>query len=144
MAETKQGGPYPKILEQSIFVNCIYLSQPINPFIDTVMLDNNLRELSVIADVSCDATNPYNPIPVYYGATTFDNPLISVKINIGKQLDVIAIDHLPSLLPREASESFCNDLLPYLLEIQNGIENSPVWVGAQTLYNAKVEEMSLE
>ena len=70
--------PYEEILDQSIFVNCIYLSKPIPPFLTKEMLDKK-KELAVICDVSCDATNPNNPIPVYYGSTTFDKPLINIK-----------------------------------------------------------------
>ena len=79
MAETKKGGPFEQILEQDVFVNCIYLSQPIPPFLTKEMLDGKENRLSVIADVSCDATNPHNPIPVYFGATTFDDPLIRIN-----------------------------------------------------------------
>lgn len=62
--ETKRGGPFPEILKHSVFVNCIYLSSKIEPFITMEMIKNDKdRKLSVIADVSCDATNPYNPIP---------------------------------------------------------------------------------
>jgi saccharopine dehydrogenase (NAD+, L-lysine-forming) len=32
-------------------------------------------------------------------------------------LDVIAIDNLPSLLPRESSDAFSADLLPHLLTL---------------------------
>ena len=91
MQETAKGGPFDQILKHDIFVNCIYLSTPIPPFLTKAMLENE-RLLSVICDVSCDgiflivkigfndslATNPHNPIPVYFGATTFDDPLIKV------------------------------------------------------------------
>jgi hypothetical protein len=79
MEETKAGGPFKEILKHDIFVNCIYLSNKIPPFLTKEMLDDPSRVLSVIADVSCDATNPNNPIPVYFGATTFDDPLITIK-----------------------------------------------------------------
>jgi saccharopine dehydrogenase (NAD+, L-lysine-forming) len=81
MEETKVGGPFKEILKHEVFVNCIYLSTPIPPFLTKEMLNNAGRKLSVIADVSCDATNPHNPIPVYFGATTFDKPLIKVETN---------------------------------------------------------------
>lgn len=32
-------------------------------------------------------------------------------------MTVISIDHLPTLLPREASEAFSSDLLPSLLQL---------------------------
>jgi saccharopine dehydrogenase (NAD+, L-lysine-forming) len=46
---------------------------------------------------------------------------------------------LPTLLPREASESFCNDLLPYLETLDNWRED-PVWKRAGDLFDEKVLE----
>ncbi|KAG6372980.1 hypothetical protein JVT61DRAFT_7027 [Boletus reticuloceps] len=40
-----------------------------------------------------------------------------VSRNVVPSLSVISIDHLPTLLPREASEQFSADLLPSLLEL---------------------------
>ena len=34
-----------------------------------------------------------------------------------KPLDVVAIDHFPSLLPRESSTRFANDSTPHLLKL---------------------------
>ena len=146
MAETKQGGPFDQILRQDVFVNCIYLSKPIPPFLTKEMLDDETKLLSVISDVSCDATNPHNPIPVYFGATTFDDPLINIKTKrfeiliISKPVDVIAIDHLPTLVPREASDKFVEDLLPTLLELTNR-EGSVVWKEAERIYWEKVDTL---
>lgn len=65
-----------------IFVNCIYLSSAIPPFVnlDTIKAAGAKRRLSVIADVSCDTTNPFNPIPVYDVMTTFDAPTVEVDV----------------------------------------------------------------
>jgi saccharopine dehydrogenase (NAD+, L-lysine-forming) len=134
MEETKIGGPFDEILAHDIFVNCIYLSQPIPPFLTKEML-NQEKRLSVISDVSCDATNPHNPIPVYFGATTFDKPLIHLE-TLGTPVDVIAIDHLPTLVPREASDRFALDLLPTLLALKDR-KSSPVWSDAEQLYHEK-------
>jgi saccharopine dehydrogenase (NAD+, L-lysine-forming) len=63
LAETKdRNGPYMEIVEADIFVNCIYLSKPIPPFINAEVLASPKRALSVICDVSCDTTNPHNPM----------------------------------------------------------------------------------
>ncbi|KAH6573555.1 hypothetical protein BSLG_004846 [Batrachochytrium salamandrivorans] len=140
MAETAKGGPFDEILRHEVFVNCIYLSQPITPFLTKTMLQDPSRVLSVLTDVSCDATNPHNPIPVYYGASTFDDPVIKVEAG-SVSLDVIAIDHLPTLLPREASEAFCNDLLPSLLDLMQPIRSS-VWTGAAALFYKKSLSLS--
>jgi saccharopine dehydrogenase (NAD+, L-lysine-forming) len=54
-------------------------------------------------------------------------------------LDVISIDHLPTLLPREASEQFSADLLPSLLEFPER-EHARVWRDAKRLYETKLAE----
>ncbi|KAJ3279610.1 Saccharopine dehydrogenase [Borealophlyctis nickersoniae] len=139
MQETARGGPFPEILDQEIFVNCIYLSKPIPSFLTKDMLTKEGRPLSVLVDVSCDTTNPHNPIPVYTETTTFDSPVVKVETGAAP-LDVVAIDHLPTLLPREASESFCADLLPSLLALRDR-SNARVWTDAEKLYKEKVQSM---
>ena len=52
-------------------------------------------------------------------------------------LSVITIDHLPSLLPREASEAFSNALLPSLLQLKDR-KHVRVWQQAEELFNKKV------
>ena len=68
MKETARGGPFAEILESEIFINCIYLSKPIPPFLTTEMLDTPSRRLSVFVDVSCDPNNPNNPSKFYYSS----------------------------------------------------------------------------
>lgn len=63
--QSERPGPYPEIVESDIFVNCIYLSKPIPPFVNAESLASPDRKLSVVCDVSCDTTNPHNPIPIY-------------------------------------------------------------------------------
>jgi saccharopine dehydrogenase (NAD+, L-lysine-forming) len=54
-------------------------------------------------------------------------------------LEIISIDHLPTLLPREASEQFSADLLPSLLEFPDR-ERARVWTDAKKLYEEKLAE----
>lgn len=63
MQETAAGGPFDEILDHDIFVNCIYLSSPIPPFVtkDSLKGRGADRKLSVLVDVSCDPNNPNNP-----------------------------------------------------------------------------------
>ncbi|KAF2415401.1 Formate/glycerate dehydrogenase catalytic domain-like protein [Tothia fuscella] len=138
---TAKPGPYAEIIESDIFVNCIYLSDPIPPFLNVETLSQPSRNLSVICDVSCDTTNPHNPIPVYSVNTLFTSPTVPVELpkSDGPPLSVISIDHLPSLLPRESSEAFSNDLLPYLMQLDNWRSpDAPVWGRAETLFKEKV------
>lgn len=139
LPETKdRDGPYPEIIESDIFVNCIYLSQPIPPFVNLESLKSPNRKLSVVCDVSCDTTNPHNPIPIYSINTTFDKPTVEVPVDgNGPRLSVISIDHLPSALPRESSEAFSSNLLPSLLALKDR-DSTPVWQGAEKLFQEKV------
>jgi saccharopine dehydrogenase (NAD+, L-lysine-forming) len=139
LPETKdRDGPYPEIVESDIFVNCIYLSKPIPPFVDAKSLQSPDRKLSVVCDVSCDTTNPHNPIPIYDINTTFDKPTVDVSVQgNGPKLSVISIDHLPSALPRESSEAFSANLLPSLLALKDR-HSTPVWQGAEKLFQEKV------
>ncbi|KAG0168071.1 Saccharopine dehydrogenase [Apophysomyces sp. BC1034] len=134
--ETKGGGPFPAILDAEIFVNCIYLNAKIPPFITREML-NGQRKLSVICDVSCDTTNPNNPIPVYSINTTFDKPTVPVETTNPLPLEVCSIDHLPTLLPRESSDMFSADLLPTILALKTR-EDARVWTDAEKLYQEKL------
>lgn len=141
MNETARGGPFQEIADSDIFVNCIYLSKPIAPFINFDLLNKENRRLRTIVDVSADTTNPHNPIPVYTIATDFKKPTVPVKTTAGPKLSVCSIDHLPSMLPREASESFSKDLLPTLLELPNR-KTSPVWVRAKQVFDKHVARLN--
>ena len=93
---------------------------------------------SLIEDVPLTFdSNPNNPIPIYTIATTFDKPTVPVEVKNDPPVTVISIDHLPSLLPREASESFSEALLPHLLELRHWKQN-PVWSHAEKLFREKV------
>jgi saccharopine dehydrogenase (NAD+, L-lysine-forming) len=138
MAETAHGGPYPEILDHDLFVNCILAQEGVPVFVPRSALDAP-RRLSVIADVSCDPSSPYNPIPVYDHATSFDSPVIRASEGT-PPLDVMAIDNLPSMLPVESSEDYAAQLLPSLLtltEIGKG-----VWGRAGRIFDEKSLELS--
>mmetsp|Transcript_11200 Transcript_11200/g.45574 ORF Transcript_11200/g.45574 Transcript_11200/m.45574 type:complete len:369 (+) Transcript_11200:58-1164(+) len=141
LAETKVGGPFPVIVsDYDIMVNCVYLSSYIPPFVTEDMLDVGNRRLSVLVDVSCDTTNPNNPVPVYKTNSTFPKPVIRRRnpADAVAAFDVISIDHLPSLVPFESSIEFGDDLCTHLLEF----DQSPVWQRAIKLFREKVEEAS--
>ncbi|SLM37946.1 saccharopine dehydrogenase [Lasallia pustulata] len=143
MAETAAGGPFPEVVESDIFVNCIYLNHAIPPFITHETLAGANRKLSVLCDVSADTGNLNSPIPVYDVATTFNKPTLSVPVKAGPPLSVIAIDHLPSLLPREASEAFSSALLPSLLQLGQRTD-ARVWQQAEKLFREKVATLPNE
>lgn len=139
--ETRErNGPYEEIAQHDIFLNAIYLSQPIPPFVDNKLLAKAGRKLSVVVDVSCDTTNPHNPIPIYSINTTFNEPTVAVEVEgdeNSNRLTVISIDHLPSMLPREASEAFSDGLRESLLQLKDR-KTSRVWADAEKLFREKV------
>ncbi len=137
LEETRNGGPFEEILEHDVFVNCVFISEPIPPFLTPEFLDRS-RRISIICDVSCDPSGDLNPLPIYNRCTTFDDPL--QRVTGGEPpLDLIAIDHLPSLLPRESSEDFSNQLLPHLLQLNT--PDNGVWTGARSRYEQVLREL---
>lgn len=142
VAETSVGGPFPQLLtDYDVLVNAIYLSSYITPFIDNALLTaaGAARSLSVISDVSCDTSNPFNPLPIYNTLTTLRLPVLNITAATAtaQPLDMIAIDHLPSMIPHEASNNFCRDLMPFLRELKS-IDSNQVFERARALFNEKV------
>lgn len=146
-ARIKEGGPFPEILEADIFVNCIYLDPKTKapPFITKECLrkDCTTRKLKVMVDVSCDPNNPANPVPVYEECTSFDRPVIRAwelhtKDGPVGAFDVVAIDHLPSLVPSESSAEFSSGLVEMLCDWEKDSEG--VWKRAYKLFGEKCVE----
>ena len=129
MAETASGGPFPEILTHGIFMNAI-LAQPGAP----VFVPENAvlpgRDLTVIGDVACDPESDFSPIKVYDRTTTWDAPALRVANH--PPLDVVAVDNLPSLLPRESSQDYAGQLLPVLQKLDD-IGEGP-WGGARAIF----------
>tara|TARA_R110002095_G_scaffold212178_1_gene201072 strand:- start:2140 stop:3210 length:1071 start_codon:yes stop_codon:yes gene_type:complete len=136
MAETAHGGPFPEILNRDIFVNCILARDGVPVFVPKSALQGE-RRLSVIADVSCDPSSPFNPIPIYDHATSFDHPVI--RVAKAPPLDVMAIDNLPSLLPVESSEDYAAQLLPSLKTLDR-IERG-VWARAGEIFETHAAKL---
>lgn len=140
LAETAKGGPFQEVIQHDIFVNCIYLSSPIPPFVTREMLSDPSRKMSVVVDVSCDPSNPNNPVRIYNGLSNFKKPAIrtmDARENL-PPVDVVAIDHLPSLVPLESSMEFSGQLISHLIECGN----SDVWHRAEALYRDKSKLIS--
>ena len=134
--ETKNGEPFPEILEHELFLNCI-LAKPGSPiFIRNEHLNTN-RKLSIIGDISCDPDSSFNPIPIYKYPTNWAAPV--VRVNASPTLDVMAIDNLPSLLPYESSVDFSKQLLPLLFDL-NDPENN-VWERAEKAFLKSLKEV---
>lgn len=137
MKETKGGGPFDELLKVDVLINCIYLMQKIPPFITKEMLERPGRTLSVLADVSCDTSNPNNPFPFYNEGTVLTKPTLRVLSE--PIMDVVAIDHLPSLIPADASAEYSSAIVTHLLALHEEGPSSPVWDRAEKLYHSMVE-----
>lgn len=136
MAETASGGPFPEILAHDIFINCI-LARPGTPQFVPLSAKEAARKLTAIGDVACDPDSDYNPVPVYSRATTWEAP--ALRVHDAPPLDVMAIDNLPSMLPRESSEDFAGQLLPSLLAL--GRLDEGVWARAAADFNTHIKEV---
>ena len=132
--ETRAGGPFTEIIEADVFVNCVLVNRRIPPFVTKEMLAREDRRLAVIVDVSCDPYGPFNPLPVYDRCTSFEEP--SLRLQGGpRPLDLVAIDNLPSMLPRESSEDFGDQLVPCLALLDD--PGTGIW---QRAYDIFVEQ----
>jgi saccharopine dehydrogenase (NAD+, L-lysine-forming) len=136
MAETASGGPFPEILDHALFINCI-LARPGTPVFVPKSALTQPRRLRVIGDVACDPDSDYNPVPVYDRATTWAEP--ALRVHDAPPLDVMAIDNLPSLLPRESSQDFAAQLLPHLATLDS--IDAGVWGRARAIFDTHIKEV---
>lgn len=98
-----------QIKDVDIIFNCISLDKNYTEvWIDK---DTKLNKDQLIVDISCDYAKPNNPIAVYSSPTTWQKPVY----NYSDKLSIIAIDNLPSLLPRDSSVEFSAKLTSLLL-----------------------------
>ena len=138
MAETASGGPFPEILQHDVFVNAVLAAPGIPVFVPADAPTTPCRTLTAIADVSCDPGSAYNPIPIYDRSTTFNDPIVEIAAE-GAPLAVMAIDHLPSLLPIESSEDFSAQLLPSLMTLDR--PDQGVWARAKADFDAAMARL---
>ncbi len=124
------------LLGHDLLVNCVVTLVPATPFVEPADLEHE-RRLTVLADVTCDVTSATNMLPVNTAITTWEEPVR--RLHPGGPgacpLDVIAIDNLPSLLPKEASETFSADLAPHLLALEEDEPATGPWHAAAAAFH---------
>ncbi len=114
--------------ELSILMNCMYWS-PEYPRIITKdflkeLFSNPLNKLCVIGDVTCD---PDGSIEATHMGTFIEDPVfvynpITMEPTMGFEGEgilIMAVDILPSELPREASDAFSAALSPFVRDLVN-------------------------
>lgn len=121
---------YKSIFEQyiphfTILMNCMYWDNRYPKIVTREYLRKHYNEnhkMKVIGDVTCD---PNGSIECTFNCTMIEDPVFVYnpeKDQItngfsGKGLLIMAVDILPSELPKESSETFSNALLPYVKAI---------------------------
>lgn len=136
LVETSSGGPFPEVLNHEILFNCVVATPNTPVFFQPNYIDSK-RKLRVIGDIACDPDSDYNPIPIYNEPTTWTNP--GLKIANDPPLDIMAIDNLPSLLPKESSIDFAEQIFPYLMQLVD--KNYGVWQRAKQVFKSKLLEV---
>jgi saccharopine dehydrogenase (NAD+, L-lysine-forming) len=106
-----------------IFYNCILLDESYSKvwFDQTTKFTKPLT----IIDISCDSSKPNNPIKLYTKSTSWDSPVY--KYN--DLVSIIAIDNMPSLLPKESSDYFSGILTELILE-----KDMSIWENALSIF----------
>ncbi len=104
------------LLGHDILINAVQISGATRPFMTAHDVVDPQRKLSVVVDVTCDVGARCNALPIYDRTTTWSEPVARLYDRLNP-LDLIAIDNLPSLLPRESSLDFSAALRPHLLDL---------------------------
>lgn len=127
------------LLEHDIMINCAFIKSKQPAFIrkEDITPEANL---SILTDVSCDPFSDFNPVPIYNEPTSWDESYLVVEGEGGKSIDLIAIDNLPSLLPRESSEEFAGLMLPELKKLKDR-NNAQAWKSAKASFDLAVIKM---
>lgn len=120
------------LLQHEILINAVHTTEPESPLLTQMDLDDPTRRLTVVCDVTCDVTSECNVLPIYDRTTSWRAPVRRLRHG-PPPLDIIAIDNLPSLLPREASVAFSADLLPHLKSLGS---SAPPWQRCLRMFHA--------
>ncbi|WP_033400333.1 saccharopine dehydrogenase [Actinokineospora enzanensis] len=128
------------LLGHDILVNTVFANEPGTPFLTAADTTAPGRVLRTVSDVTCDVTSDLNRLPINDKTTTWDSPARTVHAG-SPVLDVLAIDNLPSLLPRESSTAFSAGLLPHLTGLTAG---GPVWDRARARFDDAIARLGAE
>jgi len=115
------------LLDTNMLIACHYWD-PKFPKLFSSKQINEFKNLKIIGDVTCDINGS---VPTTIRSTSISKPYYSINTDSMKEIElsnkgiaVMAVDNLPSELPRDASEEFGNsvisEILPYLMDKDDG------------------------
>jgi len=115
------------LFDTDIFVACHYWD-PQFPKLFFPKEISEFKNLKIIGDITCDINGS---IPTTIRSTSIAKPYYSIDTETMKEIElgnkgiaVMAVDNLPSELPKDASEEFGNsvisEILPYLMNKDDG------------------------
>jgi alanine dehydrogenase len=115
------------LLDANIFIACHYWD-PEFPKLFSPKQISEFKNLKIIGDVTCDINGS---VPTTIRSTSIAKPYYSINTDSMKEIElgnkgiaVMAVDNLPSELPRDASEEFgssvISEILPYLINKDDG------------------------
>ena len=122
------------LIERDILISAHYCD-PSSPKIFTRKQIKKFTKLKVIGDVTCDIDGS---VPTTIKSTTIEEPNFYLNTETFLEIEktksniaVMAVDNLPSELPRDSSTEFgngiVNEVIPYMLEKDDGrILNSTI------------------
>ncbi|MFA8450447.1 MAG: bifunctional lysine ketoglutarate reductase /saccharopine dehydrogenase family protein [Bacteroidales bacterium] len=118
----------PYISKLTVLMNCMYWSDQYPRIVSFEDIKKAFQDIysriSVIGDITCD---PGGSIQCTYKGTPIEDPVFVydplseeyVSGFQGRGILIMAVDILPSELPRESSEAFSKALSPFVLQILN-------------------------
>jgi len=123
------------LTEYDIVYNCIVLDEESTE----IWFDKNtkFKKPIIITDISCDYSKTNNPIQLYSENTTWEIPVYSYNSNV----DIIAINNLPSLLPKESSDYFSSKCIELLRDIN--IDTCNYWGNVENIFYKKLKPIEL-
>jgi len=115
------------LYDTDMFIACHYWD-PKFPKLFSPKQINEFINLKIIGDVTCDINGS---VPTTIRSTSIAKPYYSINTDSMKDIElgnkgiaVMAVDNLPSELPRDASEEFgssvISEILPYLIDKDDG------------------------
>jgi saccharopine dehydrogenase (NAD+, L-lysine forming) len=112
--------PFARVAE--VFIHGIFWSPKYPAFLTLEDMKSSAFKVKVIADIACDIA-PEASLPSTIRASSIADPVYGFDPATGQEIppssphgiDIMAIDNLPSELPRDASHAFSRQLSEYVL-----------------------------